>query len=787
MSNIVKKVSIRNLVEFILREGDIESGSSGARDPEVMQEGIRIHKHLQKRGGADYRAEVNMSVEKTLIYDNYPVTIKIEGRADGVIENDDDITINEIKSMYSDVTRLEKAYNVHLAQAKCYAAIYCITNNVPEIKVRMTYCQIETMLIKEFEESFSSSEITEWFDSLVFSYAKWVVWECKWEEERDARIKQMKFPFEYREGQFELVKNVYISILRGKNLFLQAPTGVGKTISTVFPAVAGMGQEKVSKIFYLTAKTITRTVAEDTFNMLIDKGLKLKVVTITAKEKICAIDKPECNPAACERAKGHYDRVNDAIYDLLTNEESISRSKIEEYAAKHNVCPFEMCLDVTMWSDAVICDYNYVFDPTVYLKRYFAENSKDDYVFLIDESHNLVDRARGMYTARLSKGLVTDVRASVKNFDKKLYKALDSVNTSLLEYKRQCDEYMLMDNVGNLILKVIRALSAYDDFLKDILPKTPEYGNTDDLMQLFFDLRFFSAIFDIMNEKYRIYADYSEKGDFRVTLNCMDPSDNLRDCLKKGRAAVFFSATLLPVKYYMEQLGAGKDDYAIYAKSSFKSEQQLVMAATDVSTKYTRRNDREYARIAEYITKFTGAKSGNYMVFFPSYKMLTDIMEHLPDGENIEYIVQHRNMNEDDKEKFLESFSTVTENIKIGLCVMGGVFGEGIDLREDMLIGAVIVGTGLPMVSNERQLYKDYYDEYNKRGFDYAYLYPGMNKVLQAAGRVIRTASDKGSILLLDERFAQRSYTSLFPREWVDVKHVNLSNIENILEKFWEK
>ena len=286
MGDIVKKVSIRNLVEFILREGDIESGSSGVRDAEAMQEGVRIHKHLQRRGGADYRAEVNMSVEKTLIYDNYLVTIKVEGRADGVIENNNKVTINEIKSMYSDVTKLERAYNVHLAQAKCYAAIYCITENIPEIRVRMTYCQIETLLIKEFEESFISSEITEWFDSLVFSYAKWVVWESKWKEERDARIKQMKFPFEYREGQFELVKNVYISILRGKNLFLQAPTGVGKTISTVFPAIAGMGQGNVSKIFYLTAKTITRTVAEDTFNMLIDKGLKLKVVTITAKEKI---------------------------------------------------------------------------------------------------------------------------------------------------------------------------------------------------------------------------------------------------------------------------------------------------------------------------------------------------------------------------------------------------------------------------------------------------------------------------------------------------------------------
>lgn len=815
MSDAYKRVSVRNLVEFILREGDIVSGTAGVKDAEVMQEGARIHRYLQKKGGPGYSAEVFLSHEEKMTYENCPVIIKVEGRADGIIENNDEIIIHEIKSMYSDVTKINEAYKIHQAQAKSYAAIYCMQNDLEKINVRMTYCQIETMIIKEFDYIYERDEIIEWFRDLLYEYAKWVVWEYKWVTDRNISIKEMKFPFEYRQGQFELVKNVYISILRKKNLFLQAPTGVGKTISTVFPAVTGMAEDIVSKIFYLTAKTITRTVAEDTFKLLIDKGVRLKVATITAKEKICVLDKPNCNPENCERAKGHYDRVNDAIYDMLVNEERISRDIIEKYAEKYMVCPFEMCLDVTMWCDVIICDYNYVFDPAVHLKRYFGEGQKDDYVFLIDEAHNLVDRARSMYSARIDKGLVMDVRALVKEYDKKLYKALDGLNSSLLNYKRKCDDFMLIESVGDVVLKVMRALTCYDNFLQETLPKQHDFSDTEDVMNLYFQLRFFLSIHDLLDEKYRIYADYNDKGDFGITLNCMDPSTNLKEYIKKGRSAIFFSATLIPVKYYIEQLGGDNEDYAIYAESSFKSEQQLVMIATDVSSKYSRRGEEEYKKIAEYIRTFTKAKKGNYIVFFPSYKMMTDVYEYVnmnsdaknnaknnaesckeciidadtdgnPESKCV-YVLQQPGMSENDREDFLALFREENDETLVGMCVIGGIFGEGIDLRDDMLIGAVIVGTGLPMVGNERELYRNYYDETCNRGFEYAYLYPGMNKVLQAAGRVIRTATDKGCILLLDERFANNQYRALFPREWSNLLYVNRDNMLNYVENFWRK
>ena len=409
----MEKVSVRNLVEFILRTGDIKEYSGGVRDAEVMHTGTKIHKMIQKSKGYGYIPEVPMDIEYDTEYDKEPVTIKVEGRADGIIEGEGFVTINEIKSMLRDVTKLTEAEYLHVAQAKCYGAIYVMKHDVDKCNIHITYCQMETMLMNEFEEEYTAGELKKWFHELVTEYAKWVVFRMRWQNIRDASIKKMKFPFEYRKGQFDLVKNVYFTILRKKNIFVQAPTGTGKTISTIFPSVSAVGEKLLEKIIYLTAKTITRTVAEETVKILADSGVMLKCVTITAKDKICILPKAECSPEKCMRAKGHYDRVNDAVYDLLTNEQNISRKLIEEYAEKYSVCPYEMCLDVTNWSDMVICDYNYVFDPNVYLKRFFADEDKNDYILLIDEAHNLIERARNMYSVELDMGLVRDVKKRV--------------------------------------------------------------------------------------------------------------------------------------------------------------------------------------------------------------------------------------------------------------------------------------------------------------------------------------------------------------------------------------
>lgn len=799
----MENISVRNLVEFILRNGNIEASTGSLKDAEAMQQGTRIHKIIQGKKGADYRAEVPMSVVRDAVYDGSTVSICVEGRADGVVERPDKIIIHEIKSMYQDVTRYEEPDSIHRAQVMCYAAMYIIMHEgenlvCNDIDILITYCQIETMIMKEFEEHFEHDELLDWFNNLVEQYAKWVVWSIRWKEKRDKSIKSMVFPFEYREGQYDLVKGVYLSILREKNLFIQAPTGVGKTISTVFPTVSAMGEQITEKIFYLTAKTITRTVAEETFKKLVDNGVSLKIVTVTAKDKICIFDRADCNPLTCERAKGHYDRINNAVYDMLVNEEQISRELIEKYAEKHTVCPFEMCLDVTTWSDVVICDYNYVFDPSVKLKRFFADGRKHDYVFLIDEAHNLVDRAREMFSARLNKDMIMDVRRNIKTLDEKLYKGLETVNKIMLSLKRECEEFEVINLVDSLLFPLMRVVTQFDNFFKNELPKHKDFGDKENLLELYFDIRYFLATAELLDEKYRIYSDYNDNNEFRVTLQCMDPSDNIKECLAKGRSAVFFSATLLPVKYYMGQLGGCNEDYAVYAESVFKKEQLLLMAATDVSTKYTRRTTSEYERIVDYITGFTECRKGNYIVFFPSYKMMIEIFKMMPEADianpredyaaaegDVKYVIQHSHMSEIEKEKFLSCFESDNDDTRIGFCVMGGIFGEGIDLRNDRLIGAIIVGTGLPMVGNERQLYRDYYDEIKDKGFEYAYLYPGMNKVLQAAGRVIRTAEDRGSVLLLDERFATRQYTNLFPREWNHIKYINGRSMRQELTNFW--
>lgn len=783
------KLSVRELVEFILRSGDIEKGSGGKQSPEAMQEGSRIHRKIQKRMGPNYQAEVPLSITVPLAYGGLGLELCVEGRADGILnqaavkneEDAPDIIIDEIKGVYRELSTIKEAVPVHLAQAKCYAYIYALQNNLHKIGVRMTYCNIETENILYFDETYSFREIENWFLDLVDEFSKWAAFEYEWCIKRDTKIKELQFPFAYRPGQKDLVTGVYRTILRNKKLFIEAPTGVGKTISTVFPAVKAMGEGILTKIFYLTAKTITRTVAEETFAILKRQGLLFKVVTITAKEKICAIDKPDCDPAVCERAKGHYDRVNEAIYDLITSEDDINRDLIEQYAKKHCVCPFEMSLDITYWCDSIICDYNYVFDPNVYLRRFFAEDKKQPYCFLVDEAHNLVDRAREMYSATLYKKDFLHVKSLVKEFHTKLRRNLERCNKDLLELKRESGDFKIIPEIGDFVLHLMRLMTELDEFMQE----NPGVDGMDDILTLYMDMRHFLNMYEIHDERYVIYVDYDEEDEFRIKLMCVDPSRNLKNCLERGKSAILFSATLLPIHYYKDHLGGEPEDYAIYAPSPFEKEKRLIMVGNDVTTKYSRRTTAESNKIVDYIKRVTEAKKGNYFVFFPSYRLMNDVAE-LAAGELEGMVVQGPSMTEAEKEEFLEGFVENPDKTRIGFCVMGGIFSEGIDLKSSRLIGTIIVGTGLPMVCNERELMRSYYQEMKGRGFDYAYLYQGMNKVLQSAGRVIRTTQDEGVVLLLDERFLQNQYLAMFPREWDPYVIVNRDNVKNAVQDFWD-
>ena len=780
----VIRISVRNLVEFILREGNIDNRTGGGQDPENMQMGSRIHRKIQRQMGADYQAEVPLKTE--IVCDGF--TLKIEGRADGLIHTKEQVMVDEIKGVLRELDRVQEPAGIHLAQAKCYASMVAEQEGVDEIGVQMTYCQMETEEVKRFQYSYQSNELKVWFDEVIRQYKKWAKFQIEWRKARNASIKGIEFPFPYRKGQRDLAVSVYRTILRKKKLFIQAPTGVGKTISTVFPAVKAVGEELGEKIFYLTAKTITRTVAEQAFETLREQNLKFKVITLTAKEKICFCEEISCNPDDCPYAKGHFDRVNDAVYELLMQEDVMSREVLEAQARKHKVCPFEMALDVSTWVDGVICDYNYVFDPDARLRRFFAEGGAGGYLFLIDEAHNLVERGRQMYSAELCKEDFLAVKKLVKGEAPRFAKRLEACNKILLAMKKECENYKVLDNISHLGIQLMNVLSEADRYLEECVDK--EVRET--VLDFYFQVRSFLNIYDGLDENYVVYTEYQENGRFVLKLFCVNPAANLQKCLDKGNSAVFFSATLLPIQYYKRLLSTEKDNYAVYIDSSFDTKKRLLMNGVDVSTRYAMRSREMYQRYATYIFRVVKAKMGNYLIFFPSYRFMEDVYQEFTqllasDEEEMELVIQQKHMDEEERENFLRAFEMGREKSLIGFGVLGGIFSEGIDLTNEKLIGTLIIGTGLPQVCNEREILKSYFDQKGLYGFDYAYRYPGMNKVLQAAGRVIRTEDDRGVILLLDERFQREKGKEIFPKEWADCERCRLDIVEEKIRLFWEK
>ncbi len=813
------RLSVRGLVEFLLRSGDIDNRIHSS-SPEAMQEGGRIHRMIQKSMGPDYHAEVPLSYTRD--YGNFSVSV--EGRADGILDSNFDTPlsetdigqesfvgekvkppmIDEIKGTYRDLSKMKEASLLHLAQARCYAAMYLIERRYQSVDVRITYCNMDTEEKRYFDESFGFDEITGWFFDLIEKYRKWAEFEYTWAGIRTASIRSVNFPFEYREGQKDLAAAVYRTIVHKKKLFLEAPTGTGKTISTVFPTVKAMGEGKLEKIFYLTAKTITGSVAAEAFDtMRKSGGLRFKTCNITARDKICFLDEENrnCNPEACPYAKGHYDRINDAIYDLLTSADSFDRQIIIEYAKKHEVCPFEMSLDMSLFADGIICDYNYVFDPFVYLRRFFAEGRTRNYCFLVDETHNLLDRGRDMYSAVLRKESFLELKRTVGEFHPGIAKNLDKCNKAFLELKRKCDDCCVYDSIDSFIQPLTRLSSVMSEYLED----HSEGPCREDILLFYFDISRFLTIYDLVDDHYVIYGEYADNGDFLLKLSCIDPSRNLSACMDRGISSILFSATLLPIQYYKKLLGGTEEDFEIYAKSVFDPSKLGVFIGRDVSSRYTMRGYDMYHRVARYIDSVIRARSGNYLVFFPSHQFLDEVLsvfeEEFYDPETTELLVQSSFMTEKAREEFLERFAPANDielskviNMEIdfiedknvlGFCVMGGIFSEGIDLKYDSLIGVIVVGTGIPLVCNEREIIRDFFEKRGSNGFDYAYRYPGMNKVLQAAGRVIRTVDDTGVVLLLDDRFTDSAYRNLFPREWRGCKGVLTGSVNSALSQFW--
>jgi Rad3-related DNA helicase len=772
-------ISVRYLVEFILRSGSIDN-RFGSFDR--AYEGSRIHRLLQKAAGANYQAEVTLSLDND--FGDYILTV--EGRADGIITDDEGVMLDEIKTTAVPFEIIDEDFNsLHWAQAECYAYMYCKKYGIDDIRIRLTYYQVDTGELRQFIKAYSKAGLESLYSVLLSAYKIWADLQYKWGETRNLSIKSLDFPFgAYRRGQRKLAASVYKTVVNGGKLFCQAPTGIGKTISTLFPSVKALGEGRAERIFYLTAKTITRQAAESACTLMRDKGLRIKSLTLTAKDKICFMgsEKHECNPDNCRWAEGFYDRVNEALYELLEREDCFTRELIEEQAKKHRLCPYELSLELALFCDCIIADYNYLFDPRVYLRRFFY-NKTGDYVFLIDEAHNLLDRAREMYSAELNKKPFLTLSRQLDKKEK-LRKTLADINKEMIEMKKDCGEALHLTKQSlneNLIKLLYDFISGYEEWSK----RNPHNPLSQELLELFFEVLSFVKTAENYDSHYTTLLDRSG-GDLSVKLFCIDPSFLLSERMKAGRAAILFSATLTPLDYFSSVLGGDDNSDKLMLPSPFLRENLCLLIADRISTKYKDRTD-SLNEIVSIIKNTAGCRQGNYMVYFPSYSYMRAahslFAAQFPDTHAI---IQQESMKEEEREAFLKEFDGNNSETLIGFCVMGGIFSEGIDLKGDRLIGTVIVGVGLPQINITQDIIRAYYDRLGDNGFCFAYQYPGFNKVLQAAGRVIRDENDRGVLVLVDERFTSPNYLSLLPEHFYGFERIKNSNeLRSHIEPFW--
>lgn len=757
------EVAVRHLVEYVFRGGSLEGGF---RSVSTLTEGTKAHQKIQKQYGEQDQKEVYLSME--VPYGEF--VFVIDGRCDGLlVDEDGTITIDEIKSTAMELEGIDSdTFPVHWAQAKCYACMYAKTHDVPELNIQLTYVQVDTEEHKRFVQTMAREQLEAFVTDVVQKYAPYVEMLHRHRTKRDASIASLAFPFPaYRKGQRKLAGSVYTSIAEGVKLFAQAPTGIGKTMSTIFPTVKAMGTGLLKRMFYLTAKTITRTTAEEAFARMQSQGLHLHALTITAKEKICFQEQINCRKEECVYADGYYDRVNEAILDMLGHETLMDREVVEAYARKHRVCPFEFSLDAAYAADAVICDYNYIFDPRVSLKRQFAEQKRQT-ALLIDEAHNLVDRSREMFSSALSKSVFLALQREYKAVNKGVFEAAKAVNAYFIRLRKQTEEKHMIEREAPVEL-----LELIEDFVQQAERELAAGASraapaTESLLlETYFEAVNFVKIGKLYDERFVTYADISSQ-EVRVRLFCLDPSHLLREMGKGYRSHIYFSATLSPIGFYRDMLGADRDDYTVSIPSPFSSE-QLEVVLLPLSTRY---RDREVTMepLAEYLQQLAEGRSGNYLFFFPSYAYMNMIYDRfMTSNPQVETILQHGEMTEAERENYLAAFEEGDkETTLVGFAVMGGIFSEGIDLVGSRLTGVVIVGVGLPQIGLERNIIRDYFDHTGRNGFDYAYVFPGMNKVLQAGGRLIRSEQDTGLLVLVDDRYLQPHYARLLPAEWND-------------------
>ncbi|MFH0728526.1 MAG: ATP-dependent DNA helicase [Pseudomonadota bacterium] len=778
------QIAVRALVEHVLRSGDLSFSFAGQSR---TVDAIRAHQKIQKSRPPGYEAEVSVSHQ----IETEGFVLEISGRIDGVYGLDgktpgEVVVIDEIKTTTSDLEAYRNSDNpLHWGQATAYAYMYGIARELPQIDIQLTYYHLDTGEQLEIRRRFDFGALSAFFEDIVRRYLAWASILVLWRETRNAGIDALSFPFaEFRPGQREMAVQVYKTIQHRHQLLVQAPTGIGKTMAAVFPALKALGRGLVSKIFYLTARTTARAVAEKAANAMAQKGLRVKSLTLTAKEKICFNPESACNGEECAYAKGYYDRIDAAITDLFTSgRDAITREVIEDTARMHQVCPFEFSLDLTLWADMIICDYNYAFDPRVYLRRFFMDES-GDYTFLVDEAHNLVDRSREMFSAEIRKEPFLNLRRGLKEAHPGLYKTLGRLNAQLVKIRVTCEAAGGEVSQPQAPPELSPLLTAFHSQAERWLVRNQPAAFREDLLELYFEVGAFLKILQSYDENYVTCMEKRDK-DLRVKLFCINPADQMKSALTRCRSAVFFSATLTPAGYFRQLFGFTEAAHGLTLPSPFPKENLCLLLANGISTRY---RDRESSLepLIRFISTLISNTPGNLLIFFPSYQYMTAAHTALTGVRpRMDVILQAPGMTEAEREAFLERFTFEKHQRLAGFAVMGGVFGEGIDLEGDRLSGAAIVGVGLPGISAENELIRQYFDRVDGAGFEYAYLFPGINRVLQAAGRVIRSETDRGTVMLIDDRYATTRYRTLLPGHWEPVRVRDEKEMALQLQKFW--
>lgn len=778
------RIGVREFVEFTVRTGDLNPVTTNSNNTALI--GAKIHRRLQSAYDDTYEKEVYMKHSVTVNDQMYV----IDGRADGVQTTAKGVVVEEIKTSARSWDQLpQNTKDRYWAQARVYGHFLCQERELDHITLDLVYYQTSNDAVTRFSEQQTAEALSDEFDDLLAEFGDWLKLRSDIIKTRDASIQDLAFPFPaYRKGQRELAAAAYKTIAASTRLFVEAPTGTGKTISTIFPTIKAMGEGLIQRCFYLTAKQSTRHVAESAMALLETHGLVAKSITLTAKDTITFDDEPD-DPTKNPYMLGYYDRLKPALEDMLANENAITKKTIEIYARKHTLDPFEFSLDASLFCDVIICDYNYLFDPAVFLQRFFAEPDDANF-FLIDEAHNLVSRARDMYSAEIDDAAFTQLKVALAPFKgaglpaikgniTKLITAFDVVRLSMDGQR----EMFRADPVEAFVEALDRLSQSIHEWLSGEL-RTDQQTVVDLLLPVYFVCLGFLRIYDFYNDCFETkLTDDGEK--LTIKEMCLDPSEFISASLDKGRGAVLFSATLSPLPYYQDVLGGSENSLAYRLASPFDPKHQAVIVTGNIQTTYKQRQ-QSLPEVIASLTVMCGAQPGHYLAFLPSFAYLTQVAEAFEAANpDMKVIKQVGTMDAEARAQFLDHFREDPDPL-IGFAVLGGIFSEGIDLKGAQLIGVSIISVGLPGLNSETDRLKAYFDRVNGNGFAYAYQLPGFNNVLQAGGRVIRGSHDRGVILLLDARFCRPDYAQLFPPHWAHATvSYGLEQLAGQLTDFW--